>query len=225
MGCDVHMLAEAKCRGEWAAIGRVFEYEYFDPKRPTYLYAYSDGDEWESNKQYTMHPYTGRNYNLFAVLADVRNYEGIVPLAQPRGLPEDVSLYVKKEHDEWGCDGHSASWFTVDELIAYDWDRVDIHSGIVTPAEYREFKDKGRPRSWCGDVFGRNVVIVDNATMDKIVAGDLGAPGKSYYTPIEWPWTIRDATRDFVTKTIPELQKIREKEGVEDVRIVFWFDN
>lgn len=59
-----------------------------------------------------------RWYDLFAAMADVRNsYErGIVPVSQPRGLPDDVSGVVAMDYDRWSEDAHSASWLTTEEF-------------------------------------------------------------------------------------------------------------
>lgn len=47
-------------------------------------------------------PYGGRFseriYGMFAKLADVRNYSGITPISQPRGVPSDVSWSVKNDY-------------------------------------------------------------------------------------------------------------------------------
>lgn len=205
MGCDIHMYAEVKRRDEWEAVGRVFEDE--------------------SNAAWEIHPYTGRNYDLFAVLADVRNSFGIRPIAEPRGVPDDVSRYVRNEFTKWGCNGHSASWLTVSELEAYPWNEINTHGGWVSLEGYRTFKEKGRPESWSGGVGGGTVVHVSNAEMDDFLRGGPRDPNKRYYTRIEWPWRIGDATREFTTKTLPALRGLFGKSRVEDVRIVFWFDN
>lgn len=67
--------------------------------------------------------YDERNYDLFAALANVRNcYERVTPIAEPRGMPHDVSPEVKAESDAWDPDGHSHSWHTLETLLAYDWE-------------------------------------------------------------------------------------------------------
>ena len=66
-----------------------------------------------------------RDYNFFAFLADVRNYSNIEPLVPPRrNLPADVSEYVLAQRNEWGSDGHSTSWVSVDELFAFDYSSI-----------------------------------------------------------------------------------------------------
>lgn len=57
-----------------------------------------------------------RNYAVFGWLADVRNYHGIPPLAEPRGMPEG---YESDYHEG----NHSHTWFAVDELASFDFDR------------------------------------------------------------------------------------------------------
>ena len=58
----------------------------------------------------------GRDYTMFAHMAGVRDYIGIEPISEPRGLPCDVSKSAKNCHKDWGGDAHSASWLTKDEL-------------------------------------------------------------------------------------------------------------
>jgi hypothetical protein len=66
--------------------------------------------------------YDGRNYYLFALLADVRNYSGeIIPFRKPRGLPEDLSKILRDQNEEWDSDGHSHSYFMLSELLSFDW--------------------------------------------------------------------------------------------------------
>ncbi len=67
-------------------------------------------------------PQVWRSYNLFAKLANVRNYEDpgspeyIEPISEPRGLPEDATAVTKYDSDRWGVDGHSHSWIGAQEI-------------------------------------------------------------------------------------------------------------
>lgn len=115
MGCDIHLMTEVKRNGAWES-----------------------ADSWNMEDD-TIWPdsiYKGRNYDMFAVLADVRNGVGFAgrytgsgfkPIAAPRGAPEDASSEVKAYTDSWEADGHSHSYFTLAELLAYDWDQTTTY--------------------------------------------------------------------------------------------------
>lgn len=105
MGCDIHAHLEAK--EEHGA--RV------------YWISLAELDIW-------------RSYVLFAKLAGVRNSYGLTPIAEPRGLPDDVSLRTKLDADEWGTDGHSHSWVTLAEIEKADW----THEGEPICPAFRE---------------------------------------------------------------------------------------
>ena len=64
-----------------------------------------------------------REYKVFGFLADVRNYSGIQPISQPRGLPSDVSQFTKAFIDN-SEDMHSLSYLTTAELLEYDYDQI-----------------------------------------------------------------------------------------------------
>jgi hypothetical protein len=63
-----------------------------------------------------------RDYSVFAFLAGVRNYSGIVPLSLPRGCPEDGTCYIDDENDPYLY--HSVSWFSMGELLEIKQDKL-----------------------------------------------------------------------------------------------------
>jgi len=63
-----------------------------------------------------------RIYGAFAFLAGVRNYAGIEPLNEPRGIPNDCPTDLREELTN--IDYHSHSWFTLAELNAVNWDQL-----------------------------------------------------------------------------------------------------
>ena len=228
MGCDIHMYAEVKAANEWRAVGRVFKDDYHQAEIPATIYWYDDEGEYEHNKAYTVHPYDNRNYELFSILADVRNSERIKPIACPRGMPHDVSSFVRNEIAKYGSSGHSHSWLSLQELEAYPWDEMITCHGVVSQKEYEKFKRQGRPDSWSGGVVGGKVVMVDNEDMERIIKfGNALSTDyvHRYYTSIEWQWNVSQVTDNFSKTTIPALRELLSKQGVEDVRIVFFFDN
>lgn len=76
--------------------------------------------------------FLGRDYELFSVLAGVRNRLDIRPIAPPRGVPEDVGEAVRAA---WNAarhypDIHTASWLSLRELLDFDWDQSLIHLSL-----------------------------------------------------------------------------------------------
>jgi hypothetical protein len=64
---------------------------------------------------------SNRNYFLFAIFANVRNYEDkLIPICDARGLPHDISIKALEDSDQWNGDGHSHSYLDYQELINYD---------------------------------------------------------------------------------------------------------
>lgn len=102
MGCDIHFFVELKTGADphgWEAEG-------------------AEGAFYE-----------GRSYLLFAHLAGVRNDDpNLKPIVEPRGLPEDMSSFVRDYMGDEVCgkwdfapDYHSHSYLTLTELLAYNW--------------------------------------------------------------------------------------------------------
>lgn len=109
MGCDIHVYGERRnTNGIWNALGP-FETEDVDygTGSPPRLHVY---------QEYKKGPYSGRNYALFSYLADVRGYDDCPAWDQPRNIPDDCSDTVKTIVDQWDCDGHSHSWYSLAEL-------------------------------------------------------------------------------------------------------------
>lgn len=227
MGCDIHLYVEVRgADGTWQSAD---EWE-----RDT-----DDGYTWV-DVPYEKEYYNGRNYSLFAMLADVRNRDGLIPFSQPRGLPADVSAIVKEASDSWDSDGHSHSYFTAAELMAFDWTQVMHNTGFAHIAEYYEWAryDKGKgegPKSYSGGVWGQNVRHIAMEDADaiikalssgvddwRVVAERLKATHQHDYVAIEWDVPYYKAARYFLSDTMPRLWALGKP---DDVRIVFWFDN
>jgi hypothetical protein len=232
MGCDIHMHVEKKVGGRWEPVTRT-EFERFDR---------DDGKAFHFREDY--YAYEDRNYDLFAMLADVRNGrgfagiptgEGFDPICVPKGFPEDAHYETREAFEKWDGDGHSHSHLTLTELLAYDWDgQKTQRGGVMSVEEYEQWQlDKEKdptawPRSFSGDVSGRDVVKVtegDYRVMKK--AGTLPTVG-SLYIRAEWGTSYRDAAGEAWFKRLDRLKELAAAEPTvtyDDVRIVFWFDN
>ena len=79
---------------------------------------YKTKNGWRNSK---LRVFRERSYALFGFLADVRNYSGIEPLSQPRGIPEGFKSGL---YSRWKCDWHSESWLSSKELAAIDFAQI-----------------------------------------------------------------------------------------------------
>lgn len=202
MGCDIHVHVEYKRSDRWMC----GDYFRLNPH-----HGRIDGEE-----KYTLVGFCDkRNYNLFATLADVRNYGETDYIADPRGLPSDVTEEVRSDYDCWGDDGHSHSYFTLKELI--DWHNEGHrmkYSGMISREAAEKLDKHGEaPESWCQwtsipgwvrrEWSEENTVLVPLIEALKIRANEL-------YLIYSWMWE-----RDYA----------KAYEQSENIRIVFWFDN
>ena len=80
-----------------------------------------DGGRWVD---LDVEAFEARDYGLFGWLAGVRNYSGLTPIAADRGVPGDASHRATKDYDAWRGEAHSASWVSVAELAAVDYDQI-----------------------------------------------------------------------------------------------------
>ncbi len=86
-------------------------------------------------------PRPHRDYDLFALIANVRNKTGLVPYSHPRGLPPDISSGAREYFNSMKADAHSASWLTVLEFK----EAVSKHpyaKAILGPFEWVEHEDR-----------------------------------------------------------------------------------
>lgn len=216
---------------------------------------------WQHVDEYK-YRWIDRNYILFATLAGVRNGYGfagvdwgnpVTPIAEPRGLPDDVSRGVQKELEEWTDDdngwsdpdqffGHTPSYLKAAELLGHDWNQEITLRGLADSASYTIFKETGRPGQVSGDVYGPSIRHVTNIGMERILGEKphlarypkeeeekvykrppRDKDGVCYYTKIQWKQPLAECVSEFVEDTLPALGELAEERG--DARVVFWFDS
>jgi hypothetical protein len=225
MGCDIHPAIEYRESevGPWKAL--LAKDPYFGKR------------EWH-DKEYTASLDIGRDYDLFAILGNVRNNRGFAgektgerfaPMSDCRGVPDDIS----PEARDVLSNEHSATWVTLAEILAYDWDRTSTHRGCVNPAEFAKWdRTKNRPDSWSGGVAGRGVRIVSNDEMRQAIADDpaLKDDGGLFcksglYTWIEWESTYSRDGDQLWHRALPKMLNLGRSYGLENVRLVMDFDS
>lgn len=205
MGCDIHMLAERRNKkGKWEEVGAVFKNTYAKDKL-------------------THEPYSGRNYELFTFLANVRNRFDIVPIAEQKGFPSDASDYVKENLiDFWDGDGHGASWYTLKELQEANWEQTYEKSGVIPADVYEYLKSTSdTPQIYSQGVTGNGIKTVTQEEWE-CMNWSLKTNGTRWYVRMHWSESVKDSCQFFVEETIPALEKLGNP---DEVRIVFNFDN
>ncbi|QHZ53394.1 hypothetical protein [Paenibacillus larvae] len=212
MGCDIHLFVEKKINASyWVALKGINEpmIQYLQTsllkckERGEDTSCLEDWIKEEKEKTYNFVDIQ-RSYRLYAALADVRNYNRVKPISEPRGLPSDVSAVVKEQSDEWGAYAHHRSYLTVKELSEFDWNQKIRFEGFVDEKQYYEFKKNGSPKWWYRE------------------EDDLDS--KTLYSRIQWTKNLSDCVGTFFTWSIPKLIELADGD-LESVRIVFWFDN
>jgi hypothetical protein len=212
MGCDIHLYTEQRIDGKWQSVD---------------VWTKEDG-EGHMHVAYEHKLYGDRNYSLFAILANVRNGygfagvktgDGFVPISEPRGLPVDVSAQVKTSSDRWDGDGHSHSHLTLREILDADWNQKTVRCGYVRAEGYRDWRNRGKPSAWSGDVHGPNVRKVSVDEMERICTTQEDDDDIICF--IEWTEYYHELLGSFAKAVFRALHKA----APEDVRFVFWFDN
>ena len=218
MGCDIHMYCEVRTKKHgWAKVGRIFKNPYFERGRRISV----ESDNYIQNAPTTDQPYCGRNYDLFALLADVRNSGRITPIADPRGMPSDLSPEMQGIVRRYGRDAHSHSYFTLAELLAVPWKtNIVKHTGYVDAASYKSYLTLGYPDTWAANVGGLHTYKISERQMKTRISKGLSAEG--YYCLVSWTEFLGEAVEHFLTTTLKELKHLGNP---DDVRIVFFFDN
>ena len=201
MGCDIHLFTERRSN-----IDGVEKWSNCDNWK---LNRYYDPSEDDGEREYSVNSvYNDRNYHLFSVLANVRNYSDNKSMGDPKGLPSDVSECVKRESDSWGIDGHSHSYFTLSELKAFkNANNIQKYSGLMTPEDAARVDAGEMPFSWCQGTTIKTYVHREwereGSPLDNLIE-KLDARMREEF----WVWDSDE---------LPELE--------EKFRIVFWFDN
>jgi len=190
MGCDIHVYREKRVGGKWVS-----------------------ADEWEesldSRKDVPWEKqFHERNYDLFSVLAQVRQREEPEFSFPPRGIPVSCSEEVSNVCADDGLYGHSHSYLYLHELQDLA-DRMKANVQTIS----------GMKRA--DEVYALQKSIESgNPDWDFLYPYCQSTNAKDY---IEFSF---DVPADFIignalNRIIESLASI----GGEQQRIVFWFDN
>lgn len=176
MGCDIHCYVE-------------YQVSYFggEPKWATF------GSDIKP----------GRDYELFALMADVRNYYSprIEPLYPPRGMPDDAAMLTRREDQLYITDKSHASEGSVARAVADMW----LVNGTTKAATTRE--DGTVATVYHPDWHSHSWLNVD----------ELAAVFRVYRAAHKRPVGLE-------YRALLSAMRYLKREST-GVRLVFWFDN
>lgn len=198
MGCDIHTRIEYLNRNEDWVCGDFFRINPY----------YSADDPCEREPYSVVELCDDRNYELFAVLADVRNYAGVPYIDEPRGIPADACARTRFDYKAWGVDAHSASYFTLEELMEWNEKAESVkRSGMVSPEDAARLDAGEEPVRWCQwtnmEGWVKRTWSTDYKPLDHLI-DEMYRRGCDL-----WLWFDKESAK--------------ERAGM--LRIVFWFDN
>ena len=197
MGCDIHMYVEAKIvkypekEKRWVNIDRWEVTESFGPDR---LYVE------ELKLSFGVVPVCDdRDYQLFTILAGVREDGQCVPIAPPRGLPADAAAITKIMEQNLEGYAHSQSYLTLSELKASIYCKETPMKGWVHEEDIKLIKDGLADSLYYLNTNGEDTVFMEWSDKPNVA----------------FLWIIDRL----------EQMKAERQVSDDDIRIVFWFDS
>lgn len=225
MGCDIHLRVEVKKGGDWR---RAFPQWPCWALRGARAQQHDNTCYWCDGTGIDNRGFHDRNYDLFAILADVRNGtwgERFNPIAPHWGAPPDVSSETQAFIDEWGVDGHSLSWQTVAELDAYDWDQQYRYAPCVSVDAFVRMRRNGKsePDEWAAGMSGPELSVTAAESLVKDPAFEPGTRGVGAWVRYSWTKTYRECVGPDWFEFLDACRKLDP--NPENIRFVYFFDN
>jgi len=182
----------------------------------------------------------GRCYVSYSLLADVRNYYGLKPMDQPRGLPDDVTERLRKDFDSWGSDAHSATYLYLDELLDFNYSKVKSKTTYkLNMIQYKRYIN-GASLAVVGEEANRNYRMINylEEAPNVVSEGDmkdlLECPKNNllkeikpntYITQVTSIEILKEDEFNSITDAVELIKKEHPKTDPKNMRIVMWFDN
>lgn len=234
MGCDIHIVIQRQEAEGWREVvyqTALLEHQIAQGKKPVDgIVIAPDG-------------FDGRCYDLFGILANVRNGSGFAgcktgdgwpSIAPDRGLPEGFDEEVIAPDPTYARDypgenyprslgDHSYTWITLEELKAFAWDLTSTRIyGCVSSEVYEELKGRNiAPRNYSGGISGPGITVYDEAEWETRKKERMRVSERPYVR-MSWTETAREATNDWPGKIIPWLESMSDG---KPIRLVFGFDS
>ena len=235
MGTDVSLLVEANLSGHWRGLLLPIWHNF------------------RTDEQCTLVPTLSRNYALFSVLADVRNRSGrgtqtpieivspdgetfnaiydtddgnhhpLIPIDNPRGVPDDASEIWKRwyDHSHAANGVHDWSYLGLPELLDGPWDQPVMMDTVISEQDYKDLRDHGiKPDTFAAGAEGNGLRTVTAAEYE---AGERGERTTAVRAEFQ-AGTARDHAQELFR--ILEIAKVvAPGDDFHNIRIMMSFDS
>jgi hypothetical protein len=184
----------------------------------------------------------GRDYSFFALIADVRNGGGndggyIQPFFAERGVPNDSQPSLIKEFEDC-CDYHSPSYFTLDEFEeAWETEMKELSVEYSTSYDllsYYKYK-RGILEGYYYGVNSLDKKEVPLSDFDNILKDEkircmleLNAVPPKYkklYAKSTRKVPYREEFKEKYEEVMSDAKKRFKNKTLDQIRLVYWFDN
>ena len=239
MGTDIHAAIEYRAQGEWHAL--MLPNKYYK--------------KWDDEPEMTARVDLNRDYDMFAILAGVRNGtgfagcltgEGFVPIVDASNDDFEPLPDMSAEAKQVMSREHSFACITLQDLLEYDWTRMATHYGVVSAKTFERWDRMKEwnpvPDEWCGGVTGPGIEMVDEVRMRQYIKEVVGNKRgvefeeaieklddyKAKFKPycrISWKTTYAQSGAQIWEKILPLMLKLAKEHGRENVRMVMDFDS
>jgi len=222
MGTDIHIQFEVFQDNKWVFLGTKTPNKY-----------HTEPDDGESEWNFENELFDGpRNYDAFAILADVRNGQGFAGvktgdgfniISEPKGFPSDMSPEVT----EWTKTvEHTPSWLTLKEIIDFNWNQTTRHEGWMGLNAYEKWDKVSPPEEYCGGVGGLNIEHILIPEANRLLKDPSKIDStKEYYVNISFNESYINAVGSYYTELIPKMKEHAPNGDPTKIRIVFYFDS
>lgn len=140
---------------------------------------------------------------------------------EPKGFPLDASEEVQEEYARYKEDDDSASWLTLKELEAFDWDNTWVSwTDYIDSEQYIQYKESGQ-WGFHHTFAAHKTTLVSNAEMERLIQlGDITPNIRTGVT--RKPESYRNVAKEFIDTVFPKLRSLADRDNAS-VRIVFSF--
>lgn len=194
VGCDIHMYVEKKKNGKWVPAQGMIK----------------DEDSGIMDVPYPDTFYNERNYLLFGFLTGGEVRREMNSPFKLKGFPKNASPEIRKIYEQYGCDAHSPSYLTLEELETIDWNTTVPESGLMQRKQATIFKRELKKP-------------IEKRNYDLMYPYCQGT-NMNDYVEVAWEIPISYEFKIFRSR-ISLLHTYDYKCKPSEIRIVFWFDN